>query len=61
MSGGDTLNLVDDMVLTSRLLPPGWRLITRDGPVVIAETDVQAPIMSWTELERLWLESAIPG
>jgi len=32
-------------------------LITRDGPVVIAETDVQAPTMSWTELERLWFES----
>ena len=62
MSGGDTFrNLVDDVVLTSRLLPPGWRLITRDRPVVIAETDAQAPIMSWTELERLWLESAIPG
>jgi hypothetical protein len=58
MSSGDTFrDLVDDVVLTSRLLPPGWRLITRDGLGVIAETDVQAPIMSWTELERLWLES----
>ena len=58
MSGGDTFgDLVDDVVLTSRLLSPGRRLIIRDGPGVIAETDVQAPIMSWNELERLWLES----
>jgi hypothetical protein len=29
MSGGDTFgDLVDDVVVTSRLLPPGWRLIT---------------------------------
>jgi hypothetical protein len=43
MSGGDTFRgLVDDAVLTSRLLPPGWRLVTSDGPGVIAETDVQA-------------------
>jgi hypothetical protein len=46
--------MINDAVLTSPILPRGWRLIDRDRGVVVAAGELSW----WEELEQQWRQTS---